>query len=290
MSRSLDSREFKLILKPKIFQDLNEGIKKVQKIIDKEVEMLNGKFIPNSDLKQKLRRTYYLDTPKFRLKSKNYFLRVREDKESNKYDITLKCRHPDRYISSSYDLSSSMKKSTIKFEEDIIAPHISKFSISVNFEENQEPEINNLEKLKTIFPGLHTQDLGDEILEKVNKFEAKEISVKLGKISYNNNNNGEDDDYDDEIKTFLNLWYSPKNNKGKPVIVEFTYDYAAIKKKEEGKEQTKDKKEKKILIEEFPFSLVRNTYQFYNSFQDRKKIVDLRSSKTKTEFAYKHKQ
>jgi uncharacterized protein YjbK len=271
MNRSLDSREFKLILKPKIFQDLNEGIKKVQKIIDKEVEMLNGKFKPDSDLKQKFRRTYYLDTFNFRLQSKNFFLRVREDKESNKYDITLKCRHPDRYISASYDLSSSMKKSTIKFEEDIIAPHVSKFSISVNFEEDQEPEINNLEKLKTIFPELQTQDLGDGILEKVNKFEAKEISVKLGKISYSNNNKDREDD-DDEIKTFLNLWYSPKN-KGKPVIVEFTYDYAAIKKKEEGKEQNKGKKKEKILIEEFPFSLVRNTYQFYNSLQNRKKIV-----------------
>lgn len=271
MNRSLDSREFKLILKPKIFQDLNEGIKKVQKIIDKEVDMLNGKFKPDSDLKQKFRRTYYLDTFNFRLKSKNFFLRVREDKESNKYDTTLKCRHPDRYISSSYDLSSSIKKSTIKFEEDIIAPHVSKFSISVNFEEDQEPEINNLEKLKTIFPELQTQDLGDGILEKVNKFEAKEISVKLGKISYSNNNKDREDD-DDEIKTFLNLWYSPKN-KGKPVIVEFTYDYAAIKKKEEGKEQNKGKKKEKILIEEFPFSLVRNTYQFYNSLQNRKKIV-----------------
>ena len=288
MSKPLDSREFKLILKPKIFQDLNEGIKTVQKIIDKELEILNGKFIPESNLKQKFRRTYYLDTPNLRLKSNNFFLRVREDKESNKYDITLKCRHPDRYISASYDLSSSIKKSTIKFEEDIIAPHVSKFSISVNFEENQEPEINNLEKLKTIFPGLHTQDLGDGILEKVNKFEAKEISVKLGKISYNNNKDGEDDDYDNEINTFLNLWYSPKN-KGKPVIVEFTYNYAAIKKKEEGKEQNKCKKEK-ILIEEFPFSLVRNTYQFYNSLQDIKKIVDLKSSITKTDFVYKYKQ
>ena len=98
--------------------------------------MLNGKFKLDSDLEQKFRRTYYLDTPNFRLKSKNFFLRVREDIDSNKYDITLKCRHPDRYISASYDLSSSMKKSTIKFEEDIIAPHISKFSISINYEEN----------------------------------------------------------------------------------------------------------------------------------------------------------
>jgi hypothetical protein len=41
MSRILDSMEFKLILKPKIFQ--------VQ--IDKEIEMLNDKFIHDSDLK-----------------------------------------------------------------------------------------------------------------------------------------------------------------------------------------------------------------------------------------------
>jgi len=259
-------------------------------MIDSKVDTLYGKFKPEVDIKPKFRRTYYLDTIDYKLRSKNFFLRVREDKESDKYDITLKCRHPDRYISASYDLSSSMKKSTIKFEEDIIAPHVSKFSTSVNFEENQEPEINNLEMLKTIFPGLNTQDLGNGVLEKVNNFDAKEISVKLGKISYNNNKDGEDDDDEDEIKTFLNLWYSPKNNKGKSVIVEFTYDYDAIMKKEEGKEQNKGKKEKKILIEEFPFSLVRNTYQFYNSLQDRKKIVDLKSSKTKTEFAYKYKQ
>ena len=75
MSRSLDSREFKLILKPNIFQNLNKGIKKVQKIIGKEVEMLNGKFKPDSHLEQKFRRTYYLDTLNFRLKSKNFFLK-----------------------------------------------------------------------------------------------------------------------------------------------------------------------------------------------------------------------
>ena len=80
----------------------------------------------------------------------------------------------------------------------------------------------------------------------------------------------------------------PKN-KSKPIIVEFTYDYDAIKKKEEGKQQNKGNKETKTSIEEFPFSLVRNTYQFYNSLQDRKKIVDLKSSKTKTEFVYKCK-
>ena len=37
MSKSLDSREFKLILKPKIFQDLNTVIKKFKKSLKKKL-------------------------------------------------------------------------------------------------------------------------------------------------------------------------------------------------------------------------------------------------------------
>ena len=99
MDCALNSREFKLILKPKKFRNLNKDIRKFQKIIDSKVDTLKGKFKPDSDIKPKFRRTYYLDTLDYKLKSKHFFLRVREDKESNKYTITLKCRHPDRYIS-----------------------------------------------------------------------------------------------------------------------------------------------------------------------------------------------
>ena len=279
MNRSLDSREFKLILKPVIFRDRNEGIRELQKIIDSKVKMLNGRFKPEYDKKPKFRRTYYLDTSNYKLKSKNFFLRIRQDKESNKYTITLKCRHPDRYIATLYDLSGPTIQN-IKFEEDIIAPHVSKFSISAEFEEDQEPEINNLEDLKTIFPGLREHDIGDGKIEKVNKFEAKEISVDLGKISYDDNKDDKDDN--NKIKTSLNFWYSP-NNEEIPIIVEFTYNYSAIKKKKE----EKDKKDKmKRSIEEFFLPLVNNTYQFYTSLQVNKKIIDLTSSKTKTQFVY----
>ncbi|MGB9169027.1 MAG: hypothetical protein WCB31_08890 [Nitrososphaeraceae archaeon] len=280
MQRSLDSREFKLILKPEIFRSLNKGIRKIQKIFDSKVDTLNGKFKPDPDIKPNFRRTYYLDTVNYKLRSKNFFLRVREDKESKKYTITLKCRHPDRYISAAYDLSGPTNHK-VKFEEDIIAPHVSKFSISAEFNDDREPEINNLEDLRKIFPGLRKYDLGEGRLEKVNKFEAKEISVELGKISYSDKNGK--GNYN-EIKTYLNFWYLPKK-KRIPLIVEFTYDYSAINKKEE--EKNKNNK-MKISIEEFPLFLVRNTYEFYSSLQDTK-VVDLKSSKTKTEFAYQYK-
>lgn len=74
-------------------------------------------------------------------------MRVREDKESNKYTVTLKCRHPDRYISAAYDLSGPTNHK-IKFEEDIIAPFVTKFSISAEFNVDREPQINSLEDLK----------------------------------------------------------------------------------------------------------------------------------------------
>jgi uncharacterized protein YjbK len=280
MSHSLDSREFKLILLPKIFKNLNKGIKKFQKIIVAKVDALNGTFELDPNIKLKYRRIYYLDTVNYKLRSKNFFLRVRKDKQSNKYTTTLKCRHPDRYISAEYDLSGPTNHN-VKFEEDIIAPHISKFSMSASFNSDQEPKLNNLEDLSKMFPELGKYDLGKRRLEKVNNFEAKEISVELGKISYDNKNGKR---YDNEIKTALNLWYLPKK-ENIPLIVEFTYDYSAINKSKE--EKNKNKK-LKPTIEEFPISLVRNTYEFYSSLQNTK-VVDLKSSKTKTEFAYQYK-
>jgi uncharacterized protein YjbK len=137
MSRPLDSREFKLILKPNLFKNFDSGISKVQDLIDTQVKKLNGTFdSSDADRILKYRKTYYLDTPDFRLNSINCLLRIRRDTKSRNYDVTLKCRHSDRYISSSYDLSdlSEPKMYDTKFEEDIIAPHVSKFSTSVNFD------------------------------------------------------------------------------------------------------------------------------------------------------------
>jgi hypothetical protein len=120
-------------------------------------------------------------------------------------------------------------------------------------------------------------------LEKVNNFEAREISVELGKISYNHKN---EKGHDNEINTSLNFWYLSKKER-LPLIVEFTYDYSA-KNKNKGKWEKNKNNKLKTRIEEFPLSLVRNTYEFYNSMQNTK-VVDLKSSKTKTEFAYQHK-
>ncbi len=64
--------------------------------------------------------------------------------------------------------------------------------------------------------------------------------------------------------------------------MEFTFDYNAKKIKN-------DKDIDKLLMEEFPLSLVQSSYKFYRALQETR-IVDLESSKTKTSFAYDYKQ
>ena len=44
MNKPLDSRELKLILDPKRFQDLNSGIDKFQQIVKSQIESLGGTF------------------------------------------------------------------------------------------------------------------------------------------------------------------------------------------------------------------------------------------------------
>ena len=36
---------------------------------------------------------------------KKFLLRIRKEKESEIYDVTLKCRHPERYVSALYESS-----------------------------------------------------------------------------------------------------------------------------------------------------------------------------------------
>ncbi len=57
----------------------------------------------------------------------------------------------------------------------------------------------------SIFPGLNNYELKEGKLKKVDGFEAKEISSKIGKILFNN----DDSEEDTQINTDLNIWYLP---------------------------------------------------------------------------------
>ena len=59
----------------------------------------------------------------------------------------------------------------------------------------------------------------DKRLQKVNNFEAKEISIKLGVIKFLDKNGTTDD-------LSLSFWYLPDGGKKEiPQIIEFSFDY-----------------------------------------------------------------
>jgi hypothetical protein len=265
-NRPMTSREFKIMLVPNEFIDRKAGIHKVTNVIDSLIEKQGGSF--KNEVEEKKRRTWYLDTDAHELNDNKFLFRIREEKKTDEYGITLKCRHPDRYISASHDLTSSRKDVKMKFEEDVVTPFISKFSLSATLKEVQKPEFGTFKELLSVFPGLSLDIGAEESLNKVNNFEAIEVACEIGKIIFAG---------EKSVKSYLNLWYIPTEEKP-PRIVEFTFDYGA--------KETDDPKG--VLLEEFPHSLVREADAFYISFQDNN-IVDHDSEKTKTEYAYQYK-
>jgi hypothetical protein len=207
-NRPITGREYKLMLNTDGFKDMDEGIKNFLDIIESKIKMLNRREEQvrfEKKIKEKNRRVWYLDTKNFDLNARNFLLRVRRENDEE-YITDLKCRNADRYIAASYDFSSNTKGNIkMEFEEDIISPFVSKFSLSASFKAEKEPRLESFTDVSSIFPGLNTLNIdGDKKLRKVNDFEAKEISCTVGKIV---SLEGSTDDMS------LNLWYLPDEEK-----------------------------------------------------------------------------
>ena len=257
------------MLKAKKFGNRDKAIKKkVIPAIKSQIQKQGGNI--KEDVEEKECRVWYLDTQRHELnRNHNFFLRIRE--ERNKFDITLKCRHPDRYISASYDLSHPavhprLRFKGFKFEEDITTPFYSKFSSQAKFEDRKNPELKTFQDILSIYPNLKSLGITpDKNLKRVNKFVAKEISYKLGDIVFGDGN---------KIVSEMSMWYLSDKDKS-PVIVELDFDCNAQEIVESNQKS----------LEEFPLSLIENVSNLYSSLQ-RERFVDLVISKTKTEYAY----
>lgn len=270
-NRPLTSRECKIMLDTNRFMDRKKGTHEISTIIERLVKGQGGNF--KADVEEKERRTWYLDTNAYELyHNNNFLLRIRKKKNSDEYDLTLKCRHPDRYVSASYDLTSSVKDIEIKFEEDIVTdktnPFISKFSLSASLKRDQEPDLYTIKDLVFVFPGLDLGIDANKTLTRVNNFEAIEIASEIGKITFAG---------DKTVKAELNLWYSSAEQE-KPMIVEFTFNYKAKNHDEQ----------KEMLLEEYSHTLVTRAGAFYKSLR-MEDVVDLNTTKTKTDFVYQNK-
>lgn len=263
--KQLDSREYKIILKASNFTNEEKGRKKIIKALNNHFEKQNGKFKVD-DKKAEKQKVWYLDTETHDLHAKyNFLLRIREEYDENDnikgYDITFKNRNSNKTEAASYDLSGfqSLKN---KFEEDILTPFESKFSVSTKFKSKGYPDLNEYKNITDIFPNLNLNISENARLIKVNGVMVNEISYDLGSI-----------EYQDAMDGFMQLgiWYDSDKS---PIIAEFDIDV-------EAKDLTDSNN-----FEEFPPSKISQINNFYMAFQTEGGIVDLDTSKTKTQYVY----
>jgi hypothetical protein len=266
VNHPVTSREYKLILKSDRFKDRSESSAIFWELVEALIKQEGGQIHARQN-EEKLRRTWYLDTPNLDLRCHNFNLRVREEKdEKKKYKVTLKYRGPDRYLSASQDVSSPEEGET-KFEEDVLPPFISKFSHSTSLKFKNEPDLNQMNDLIKLFPDLEYFALpGHTPLQPVNNFVAREIAHYVGQFNF---------DQVPIVKACLNFWYLPSAESDLPQIVEFSFDYDLDKALLEDPTQ----------LEQFPVPVVTGAYRMFQALQGQTEWLNPDGT-TKTAFAY----
>ena len=252
------SREYKLMLNSDRFSDPDKGAERFLTLIDFLIRMQGGTIVEKQDEKER-RHTSYLDTAQFALRQSGFSLRLRE--EVNGFQINLKYRGADRYLSAAQDLSGS-QKGKIKFEEDILPPFVSKFSHSNSVKSDTRPDIKTLKDVVALFPGIARLGIDENTpVKTANDFRALEVVRKLCKFQFEKT---------ETIKASLSFWYLVDDTDW-PLVSEFSFDYDAA-----------DKDESKL--EKYSLNVVEGAKGLFGALQNQTGWLDF-STTTKTAFA-----
>jgi hypothetical protein len=122
-------RELKVMLDHRMFSDPTTALAELRSDLGACAAKANASLKGHFD-ETETREIVFLDTPDGTVLANGFVLRVR--RPSGKPEYTLKCRSPDRYIAAAADMSVGPDlEPDEKFEEDIAAPYVSRFSRSI---------------------------------------------------------------------------------------------------------------------------------------------------------------
>jgi hypothetical protein len=219
------SREYKLMLRASKFKGDEE------KMLASAIALwrdLVGIIVPHAlsvggstDIEHKRREVRFLDTPETWLRSNDYVVRERVDLEANERVVTLKFRHPDRYISQGRDMDPADGfEKDLKFEEDIKPEFVKLYSFSSNTLVPAETKLATLADIAAIYTGLP---------KAVDAFpEAEKLKVVGGFTAYERVVKGTSFQIRKNPETVaicsLTLWYPGKTDDN-PVVAEFSFKY-----------------------------------------------------------------
>jgi hypothetical protein len=183
----------------------------------------------------KERLIVFLDTDVQHLRAGGYIFRVRRPVKDDQPEVTLKFRHPDRYVAESRQMKSRRIRTEIKFEEDIKAPFISLYSFSSTGDLGKKPVPSTLDDVARLFPDL-SKRLGEvddrHALSEVNDFTARELVIAGATMTIGTKPKV-------ECECALIVWYEQKASADEPVAVEFSYRYGDAKGRYDGKTATR---------------------------------------------------
>lgn len=274
MNRIIASREYKLMLNPLCFTRPRRGFTAFRALLEVHLRRVGANPTKPVDADFK-RLTWYLDTPGLTLYRRHFILRIRgqqaeDEPKRTEYKVTLKFRHPDRYIAAGANLSCLMKSKRDrvgeKFEEDIVPPFRSEFSHSVSYMTGDRPRFRNIADVVEVFPGLVALDLPAEMpIRRVGGQRFYESCHWLGKYRF---------DHPERIRAALTYWHTARGRRGIPAVAEFSFDYDLPNKPRAGNG-----------MESYPEPLLLGAERLFRSLQREPAWLDGQNS-TKTGYAY----
>lgn len=246
------------------FKDRERASEAFFSLLDFLVRKEGGRVVEKQNDEER-RQTSYLDTPEGALRQQGFALRLREeDDDEEEFQINLKYRASDRYISAAQGLSSPQEGKT-KFEEDILPPFTSKFSHSTSIKTDKDPELGSMNKVMALFPGLRELDIDENAAVKtVSDFKALEIVRNLCKLEF---------DEGFVIKASLSFWYLMEEKDEWPLVVEFSFDYDVL---DSGADREK--------LEMYPHRTVEGAKLLFDALQKQEGWINFGAT-TKTAFA-----
>jgi len=265
--QDVTSREYKVMLKAALF-DGDDAVFRaaVDRFWSDLTKALKAMDIPAAGIfsEVKARRLIrFFDTDAHMLHGDSYIVREREDVETGEREVTLKFRHPDRYIASdrSMDAAKSSGVKT-KFEEDVKPPFVSVFSFSTTQPLESGQVLKQMSDVSGLFPGL--ADALDELpkdapLVLVKDFVGREIVIEGAMLLLGSR--------DIEAECALVAWYDEGEQDTTPVVVEFSFKY--------GDEE-----------EQYRASVANDAYSILSLLQTGMRDWVDPNSQTKTAFVY----
>ena len=266
MKQNVVSREYKVMLKKERFVgsqvDLLERAGDFWNAFKGSIQDIVFDTDGSLNKVENQRTIRFYDSADRRLRENTYVFRERVDLGTGKREVTLKFRHPDRYISQDRNMAAAdVENGDTKFEEDIKLPFIKLYSFSTKQPISADKSLNKLDDPGELYPDLKKRLKSyqpDEPIEIVGKLTAKEVVIVGADFQIRKSPKV-------EAECALIVWYDEAGEEDRPVVVEFSFRY-------------------KNELEEYDGEAAQSAYNVFGSLKDMEWVDP--EGPTKTAYVY----